>query len=432
MRNIFVALVVIVAAVAVAGCGGTNLPADAQEVKSELSRNMTPAADGVADLTQGIRTFGFDIYHELVAANDGKNIFLSPHSVAIALAMAYAGAKGDTAAQMKVMMGFTGDDAATHEAFNAMDLDLDKRGTEQLKVDEDGDPFELSVVNQAWGRIGFNFLEAYLDVLALNYGAGLYLLDFTDDPDGSRLTINDWVADQTHDRILDLLPAGSISPATALVLTNVIYFKASWLDKFDVANTVDAQFNRLDGTKVDVKMMHKYDELLHGTGDGYEFLRVPYVGENVEMILVLPNPGQFTEVEAAMDGAAFDAMLAASESAQGNLALPRFTFGFESSLNDSLMALGMTDAFTSGVADFSGIDDRPGNLFISLVQHKSFVAVDEKGTEAAAATAVVIDEGTAVLDSFDMTFDRPFLFAIYDRPTGAILFLGRVMDPTAP
>lgn len=433
MRNVFKMLfvsIVAVVAVSAVACNGTPILYGGEEVRSSLSREMSPATDGVAALTAGNRDFGFDLYHQLVAANDGKNVFISGHSVSIALAMAYAGAKGDTAAQMKTMLGFTGDDAATHVAFNALDLDLDKRGTEELAPDEGGDPFELSVVNQAWGRVGFEFLETYLDLLALNYGAGMRLLDFVGDPDGSRVTINEWVEDETHERIVDLLPEGSISAATALVLTNVIYFKASWLKKFDKGDTVDDEFTRLDDTTVAVKMMSKYDEARHGVGDGYEYLEVPYVGEKVAMALILPDAGRFDEVEAALDGPAFGGMIEDAVASTGTLRLPRFTFGFDSALNDSLKALGMTNAFGAGSADFSGIDGAPGNLFISLVQHKSFVAVDEDGTEAAAATAVVMDETSGPADTYDLTFDRPFLFAIIDRPTGAVLFLGRVLDPT--
>lgn len=432
MRKTFKVLFVTAALLAagVYGCGGTPVIQAGEEVKSSLSRDMAPSSENLAALTGGNRDFGFDLFHELTAANAGKNVFISGHSVSLALAMAYAGAKGNTADQMAAVLGFAGDQAATHEAFNALDLELDKRGSEELAPDEDGDPFELSVVNQAWGRVGFEFLDTYLDVLALNYGAGLRLLDFTNDPDGSRVTINDWVEDETHERIVDLLPEGSISPATALVLTNVIYFKASWLKKFDKSETVDAQFTKTDGTKVDVKMMKKYDEARHGVGDGYEYLEVPYVGENVAMALILPDADRFDEIEAELDGMSFGAMVAGAVASSGTLRLPRFTFGFDSALNNSLKALGMTDAFSGGIADFSGIDGLPGNLFISLVQHKSFVAVDEDGTEAAAATAVVMDESSGPVDTYDMTFDRPFLFAIIDRPTGAVLFLGRVLDPT--
>ncbi|HNZ04205.1 MAG TPA: serpin family protein [Myxococcota bacterium] len=424
-------LSVLVVGVMVSGCGGVTIPSDAQEVRSELARDMAPAVGGIDNLTSGTSDFGFDLYHWLAADADGGNVFISPYSVSLALSMAWAGAKGQTAEQMRAVLGFKDGDAETHEAFNALDLALDTRGSEELPLNEEGDPFQLSVVNQAWGRIGFDFLPGYLDILALNYGAGLYLLDFTNDPDGSRETINEWVEDQTNDRIVDLLPPESISPATALVLTNAIYFKASWYKEFNPEDTVDATFNRLDGSAVTVRMMNKWDELRYVREDGWQALVAPYIGQNVAMVLVLPDAGSFTEVETLMDGAMLAGILNSAGDAEGAVALPKFTFGFNAMLNDPLKALGMTDAFSVGDADFSGIDGVPGNLFISLVQHKTFVAVDEKGTEAAAATAVVMDEGTSVMDTFDVTFDRPFIFAIVDIPTRAPLFLGRVMDPTA-
>ncbi|HPB51841.1 MAG TPA: serpin family protein [Myxococcota bacterium] len=419
------------AVLALSGCDNTVDPAGMQVVSSDMSRDMAPSGQGIETLTAGNSAFGFELYLDLAARNEGKNVFISPHSVSSALAMAYAGARGETASQMRQTLGFGEQPESTFEAFNALDLELDRRGSEQLQADEKGDPFELSVVNQAWGRIGFEFLQPYLDVLAVNFGAGLRLMDFTNDPDGSRVVINDWVAEQTRDRIPDLLPEGSISPATALVLTNAIYFKASWRNKFDKEDTVDDEFTRLDGATVGVKMMKAYDELRHFVGDGYEYLEIPYVGDKVVMALILPDAGRFDEVEAGLSGDAFASMVQGSVDAAGYLRMPRFTFEFESSLNDSLKAMGMTAAFSAGGADFSGIDGIPGNLFISLVQHKSFVAVDEEGTEAAAATAVVMDETSAPMDTFDMTFDRPFMFAIVDQLTGAVLFVGRVVDPSA-
>lgn len=419
-------------ALLIVGCGVGVDPqniAGGTEVKSSLSRELSPSDAAVAALTAGNRDFGMALFQKVAAENTGKNVFISPHSVSIALTMAYAGAVGDTASQMRTALAYSPADDVLHESFNALDIALSERGQEVVEEDT-GIPFQLSVVNAAWGQTGYHFEDAYLDVLALNYGAGMRLLDFMTDPDASRITINDWVAQESMDRIKDLLPPGSITGATSLVLTNVIYFKANWLNKFKTEFTVDAPFTLLDGQTVTSKMMHTADDLRHGTGTGYEYLEVPYVGENVAMMLVLPDAGQFEVVEAALDGATFGAMMADAVTAHGKLAMPRFTFGFESGLNDSLKALGMTDAFAEGIADFSGMDGAPHNLYISLVQHKSFVAVDEEGTEAAAATAVVMDNTSIPEDTFDMTFNRPFLFAIVDKPTGALLFVGRVLNPT--
>ncbi len=429
MRTTFLALFLVLSMLA---CEGADDPTGktGDEAKSSLSRNLTPSETGLADLTAGNRDFGLALYQQVISQKPDENVFISPHSVSLALAMAYAGAKGDTASQMHDALHFTGADAVVHESMNALDLALSARGQETVDKDT-GNPFQLSVVNAAWGQTGYPFEATYLDVLALNYGAGMRLLDFETAPDPSRIIINDWVADQSKDRIKDLLPGGSISALTRLVLTNVIYFKANWLKKFATTATVDAPFTRLDGSSVTVKMMNTMDDLPYGTAKDCQFVEIPYVGGNVAMFLIVPDEGRFTAVETALDGPAFAELRADAGMANGTLGLPRFTFGFESSLNDALMALGMTDAFDDQKADFSGMDGILHNLFISLVYHKSFVAVDEDGTEAAAATAVVVDTTSIPENSFQLTLDRPFLFAIVDRPTGALLFFGRVLDPTA-
>ena len=430
MKTTFLTLLI---AIFIVGCGVADNPLNnsgGTEVKSSLTRELSPSDVGVVNLTAGNRDFGLALYQKVAAENPGKNVFISPHSISLALTMAYAGAIGDTASQMRTALAYGVNDDVLHESFNALDIALSQRGQEVVD-DDTGSPFQLSVVNAAWGQNDYYFLDTYLDVLAVNYGSGMRLLDFMTNPDASRITINDWVAKQSMDRIKDLLPQGSISSMTRLVLTNVIYFKANWLNKFESKFTVDAPFTLLDGSTVSSKMMHTADDLQYGAGTGYEYLEVPYVGWNVAMMLILPDAGQFETVESALDGPTFGGMVADAVQGHGKLAMPRFTFGFESALNDSLKALGMTDAFAEGIADFSGMDGAPNNLFISLVQHKSFVAVDEDGTEAAAATAVVMDETSIPVDSFDMTFDRPFLFAIVDKPTGSLLFLGRVLDPSA-
>jgi len=399
------------------------------EAMSLLSRDMTPSEAGIQALTDGNRAFAFNIYQKVIAENPGKNVFVSPHSISVALAMTYAGALGDTATQMKNVLHFGTNDSTTHESFNALDLALASRGTEVVEADT-GSPFQLSIVNAAWGQIDYPFLSTYLDVLALNYGAGMYLLDFLNNPSASRTTINDWVALHTMDRILNLLPQGSIDDATRLVLTNVIYFKANWLNKFIKELTVDDTFTRADDSAVTAHMMKKEDDLMYGIGDNYQLVEVPYVGNKVSMVLVLPDAGKFATVEAGLTGTGFSQMMASAVLSHGFITLPRFTFRFESSLNDVLKALGMTDAFDSNVADFSGMNGILHSLFISLVYHKSFVAVDEDGTEAAAATAVVVSDTSIPAVEFDIKMNRPFLFAMVDKPTGALLFLGRGMDPT--
>lgn len=429
MRSILLAIFLVLAITACGGSDGEFVEDTGAVAQSSLSRNMSPSETGIAALTAGNRDFGVELYRLLGSANPGQNVFVSPHSISLALAMTYAGAAGNTATQMRDVLRFGGDQTTTHEAFNALDLELATRGDE-IVPDDQGNPFELSVVNAAWGQTGYTFLPGYLDVLALNYGAGIRLLDFAAQPDPSRLVINDWVADQSNDRIKDLLPPNSISELTRLVLTNVIYFKANWMNQFDKAATQDGVFHRNDGSTVTVPTMHINEDLAYGTAADCQFVALPYVGGQVAMYVIVPDAGRFDAVEAALDGPTLGQMIGGATMAHGKLALPKFTFEFSSVLNDALVGMGMTDAFDGDLADFSGINGIPNDLFISLVIHKSFVAVDEDGTEAAAATAVVMDTTGMPTQSFDLTVDRPFLFAIVDRPTGALLFMGRVTDPS--
>ncbi|MFN7147678.1 MAG: serpin family protein, partial [Myxococcota bacterium] len=343
----------------------------------------------------------------------------------VALAMTYAGAEGETEAEMADALGFTLPEATTHAAFNALDLALDSRA--DVPADEEGDGFALSIVNQAFGQTGYPFEAPFLDVLATQYGAAVYLLDFSSDPDGSRTAINGWVEDVTNDRIVDLLPEGSITDLTRLVLANAIYFKASWSVPFDPAATTDADFHLLDGTAVSVPTMHGNLETSCASGPGWTAATLPYVGNALDMVLLVPDAGAFETVEAALDGAALDAALGALGGCDLQVSMPKLTFKTNASLVPPLQALGMEAAFDSNRADFSGMSTA-SDLFVTGVFHQAFVAIDEKGTEAAAATAVVISDESAPLP-VTLDVDRPFLFAIRDRPTGAVLFLGRVVDP---
>jgi serpin B len=280
-----------------------------------------------------------------------------------------------------------------------------------------GSGFELTLVNQAWGRKGYAFLDSYLDVLGQNYGAGLFLLDFGQS-EHARGTINAWVQEQTRDRIKDLLPRGSISGSTALVLTNAIYFKASWEQTFQKSQTAPGTFHAASGD-LTVDMMHSEPKTGYAAVGGVQMLSLPYVSRNVSMLLILPPEGNTT-----LDVETFDALQAALSEHQVVLSLPKWSFESTNPLKEPLIALGMEAAF--GAADFSGMDGH-GGLFITEVYHKAFVAVDEQGTEAAAATAVGFDESAS--PPVTLSFDRPFLFAVYDKPTGQVLFFGRVEEP---
>jgi serpin B len=286
----------------------------------------------------------------------------------------------------------------------------------------------LNIVNATWGQDGYAFLPSYLDVLGENYGAPMYLLDFAGDPEGSRGVINGWVEERTENRIEELIPMGIITPITTLVLTNAIYFNAAWNAPFEPSDTSDGAFTRLDGSTVTVPMMSQDEEHRYGEGDGYQAVELAYDEPNLAMVLVLPSEGRFDEVEANLSEETYQAITSSLSEHAVALTMPKFEYESAFGLNEALMALGMTDAF-SGAADFSGMDGTR-SLFIQAVLHKAFVSVNEAGTEAAAATAVVVGR-VSIPEPAEITLDRPFLYFIVDRPTGEILFLGRVLDPSA-
>jgi serpin B len=254
------------------------------------------------------------------------------------------------------------------------------------------------------------------------------LLDFAAAPEESRQIINRWVSDETEEKIQDLIPSGAIDSTTRLVLTNAIYFNAGWLHPFEEASTQQGDFMLLDGSRLSVPMMSQTTTLSYGERDGVQIVELPYVGERVAMDIVLPGPGEFEGFEDGLTAEGLSDLLTGLEPKSVSLTMPKFKF--ESSFDQlapTLADMGMPDATCAGAADFSGMDGSR-NLCIGAVVHKAFVSVDEEGTEAAAATAVVMLE-TAMVEGVEIRVDRPFLFLIRDRDTSAILFLGRVLNP---
>jgi serpin B len=285
----------------------------------------------------------------------------------------------------------------------------------------------LHIVNAIWGQKGYHFLPTFLDVLAENYGAGLRTLDFASAPEESRLIINNWVSDQTEGRIEDLIPQGMIDILTRLVLTNAIYFNAAWQYPFNEAVTSDSQFYRLDGGEVAVPMMRLTESFGYTEDDNYQAVELPYDGGELSMVILLPRAGQFEAFEESLNAEQVNAIVSALDQRQVALAIPKFEFDSAFKLKEALMAMGMPIAFTEG-ADFSGMTGGR-DLFISAVVHKAFVSVDEAGTEAAAATAVIMKVTALPGTPVEFTANRPFIFLIRDIETGSILFIGRVLNP---
>ncbi|MDZ4158264.1 MAG: serpin family protein [Anaerolineaceae bacterium] len=398
-----------------------------QSSKPRLSAPLVADADLNA-LVDGNSAFAVDLYQTL-RANEG-NLFFSPYSISLALAMTYAGARNQTEAEMAEALHFNMPQERLHPAFNALDQELARRAELPGVEDKPQIGFRLNIANTLWGQEGYVFLPEFLDVLSENYGAGLRLLDFEGNPEVSRETINDWVADETEQKIKDLLQPGTIKPRTRLVLANAIYFNAPWQRPFEPSETRDQEFSLLDGTTVIVPMMRQSENFSYAAGDGYQAVELAYIGGETSMLILLPDEGIFDAFDQSLTAERLAQITAGMGYQELDLTLPKFTFESEFSLVDALIAQGMPDSFSPTAADFSGMDgDR--NLFISDVVHKAFVDVDEEGTEAAAATAVIMDMVSAPLpaEPLVMRIDRPFIFLIRDRVTGAILFLGRVTNP---
>ena len=408
---------------------GPAAPGDV--VASALARTSPEvSADDLAAAAAAERAFATAVFG-LLAEGDG-NVVFSPASIHLALAMAYAGAKGDTAVEMAAVLGSPfADQERFHAALNALDTALEARN----RVEPPGPSGEerkvvVRTANALWGQQGVAFLTPFLDTLARNYGAGMRLVDYVADAEAARVAINGWVARETNDRITDLIPAGVLGPMTRLVLTNAVYLDASWAVPFDPKATADGAFSLLDGSEVTVPFMHLEESLPFAVGDGWQAVELPYLGGELAMLVVLPDAGRFDEVEASVGGGLFDTAAAGLTPTTVRLALPKFEYRTQETVSSLLQRLGMTTAFDPQSADFSGMTTEE-RLFIGEVIHEAFIAVDEAGTEAAAATAVVMRATAAPVDAVELDVDRPFLYSLYDRATGAILFMGRVLDPAA-
>jgi len=396
--------------------------------ESDKERIAAPAVSigELAELVEGNQAFALDLYHYLASQEQG-NLFLSPHSISVALAMTYAGARGETESQMAETLHFMLSQEQLHPAFNKLDLTLAERGYEESDADAGG--FRLSIVNALWGQQGYEFQQAFLDTLAQNYAAGMRLMDFVADAETARQEINNWVSEETEQRIKDLIPQNGVDALTRLVLTNAIYFNAAWATPFEERITEDGPFYLLDGGSVSVPMMRNTTERNYASGPGYQVIELPYEGYELSMIILLPGEGDFEGFEASLDQGKLAAILDELSSERVALTMPKFEMQSRFSLSDGLIDLGMPVAF-SDQADFSGMDGTK-ELLISNVFHQTFVSVDEEGTEAAGATAVVESLTAAMPEPpVEVTVDRPFIFAIRDIETGALLFIGRVMDPS--
>jgi serpin B len=377
------------------------------------AREVAPAADGeaLAAISRANARFALDLYRALAEQSD-ENLIVGPHSVWTALAMVYAGARGETASEMADVLHFDRPQDEIPPLLNALDLALASRN--------DPGAVDLRVANQVFAQPGLPLIDSYLTTLTRDFGAPLAELAFND-PEAAREVINGWVAERTNDRIEELFPAGSLSPATVMVLCNAVSMDAAWTYLFDpVATSVDP-FKLADGTRTDVAMMHfgLYLPLL--VEDGLSAVELPYGKGDLSMVVILPEDLDAFGEE--LDPEGLNRIFDAIEEQGIHLSLPKFSFDSDLALDATLQDLGIRSAF-GAAADFSGMTGEPG-LFLDTVYHDAFIEVDENGTEAHAATGAAM----AASHGPTITFDRPFFFVIRDRVTGVILFIGRVSDP---
>ncbi len=406
--------------------GLVRIPANAELAVSSVHR-AAPDPSNVKALVAANSQFAFDLYHELAKESPGKNLLFSPESISYALAMTDAGARGNTAVELGKTMHFDalpGDQLAV--AFNALAQALLAPRAAQ---DKGRAPLELATSNSAWGQRSFPFVQAYLDSLARYYGAGLRLSDFERDAERERVRINAYVAQQTQGRITDLLPPGILDDMTRLVLVNTITFTADWRSAFAKDLTKPAPFTRSDGSHVTASMMAQEEpQGLDGyQGDHFVAASLPYEG-GASMLLIVPDAGQFATVERQL-GPDLAEQITSGLAPGATVSMPKFDFRAQTDLPPALETLGVHDLFDPARADLDGIAPGAG-LYVSDIVHQASIKVDEAGTKAAAATAAVIYAQSGRVYRFNVRADRPFIYLIRDDATGAILFVGRVLDPT--
>jgi serpin B len=379
-------------------------------------------ADANGDLqtvVKGNSAFGFDLYQEL--KGEKGNLFFSPYSISTALAMTYAGARGQTKKEMAEVLHFSLEQEPLHSSFSKLQS--------ELNAIQDKGHVKVSIANSLWAQEGYHFLDTFFNLNKKYYGAGLNFVDFARETEATRKTINIWVEDKTQQKIKELIKQGMIDSLTTLVLCNAIYFKGDWLSQFDKTRTMDADFYISPDNAIKVPMMSQKSKFKFGDFGNFNAIELPYEGNDLSMIVLLPKEiDGLAELERNLTndnvGNWID-KLSNSYKSEILVSLPKFKTTSEFELAAALAEMGMPHAFAG--ADFSGMTGKK-DLFISKVIHKAFVDVNEEGTEAAAATAVVMERGVSRTLLFRA--DHPFVFLIRENKTGSILFIGRIVDPT--
>ncbi len=375
-------------------------------------------SEEVQSISKSNNEFAFNLYGRL--RKDEGNLFFSPTSISTALAMTYAGAEGATEKEIAKTLEFTLPKAEVHSAFASMMKTLNA---------PEKDAYELRMANRLWGQTGYGFLPKYLAITSKDYGAELAQVDFVNAAEQSRQEINAWVEKQTNDKIKDLIPQGAVNSLTRLVLTNAIYFKGKWEHEFDKKATKDAPFSVSADENIAVPLMFQKERFKYGETAELQLLEMPYKGNDLSMLVLLPKKADgLSSIEDKLNTGNLDEWSKGMRKLEVQTFIPRFKLTEEFQLNSILSAMGMPSAFDPGKANFSGMNGKQ-DLCITAALHKAFVDVNEEGTEAAAATGIVVGLTSLPPEPKVFRADHPFVFMIRDHRTGSILFLGRVVNP---
>ncbi len=389
---------------------------------NKLSNDSSPKPTPITtDVVEANNQFAFELYSKY-KDNEG-NIFFSPYSISTALAMTYEGARGKTAEEIQAVFHFPKDANVRRQEFTSIYNQINKPDKQ----------YELKTANALWAQKDYKFLDEYFKTIEQYYGGKVTNLDFTGNTENSRITINNWVEEQTNDKIKNLIPPESIDSLTRLVITNAVYFKANWSIQFDAKNTYDQQFKLGFNTTTTAKMMHQTAYFNYSETDEIQILEMDYLGNDLSMLVILPKDGHnIDNVGSTINMEKLNKWKSNIKYERVAVAFPKFKFEIKYFMKGTLSDMGMPSAFSMADADFSGMTGTR-DLFISAVIHQAFVDVNEEGTEAAAATAVVMRTTTApgkIEQPKIFNADHPFIFIIQDKKTGNILFLGRVTDPS--
>lgn len=388
--------------------------------QSPLARDLTPDINNTQfkQLVLDNNQFALDVFHQLRSGSQ-EDVVASPFSISTALAMTYAGASGDTKQQMAQALRFHQEDALLHAGFNELTSVIADRN---LPAVGPLDALDIKIVNAIWPVLGSIPADDFLDTLAVNYGEGVYALDYKNEPEQSRVIINDTVEGWTRGLITDLLPQGAITDLTEVVLTNTLYLKAPWDTPFSEQLTQPREFNNLDGSVNSVDTMTGEATVYYAAHDNAETLILPFRGDELEMAFIVPSVGEFQDYLAlVVDAESLAEQLDAAKQMTASVQLPKFKSEFEASLIEPLRSLGMVDAFTDAANfDAMGLSE---DLRLTAIVHKAVIEVHEHGVIAAAATAAV---GGVTSVPTPVIVDRPFIYLVRDRATGATLFIGTV------